>query len=141
MTENYRLEFTQEIQDKLTTAALEAQANAYSPYSNFPVGAAVMTQEGSIFTGCNVENASYGLTVCAERNAIAASVAAGHLNIFAIAVVTSAPFVARPCGACRQVICEFSSEDRPATIVSVASNGDAVVQTINDLLPDRFNLL
>ncbi len=127
--------------DKLIREALEAQANAYCPYSNFPVGAALLTSDGEVFRGCNVENGSYGLTICAERNAIAAAVAAGKLSIVAIVVVTDAPQVARPCGACRQVICEFSTTDRPTLIISISKSGEAVEETINDLLPSQFNLL
>jgi cytidine deaminase len=127
--------------ERLVAAAVDAQSNAYCPYSNFPVGAAVLANDGHLFKGCNVENASYGLTTCAERNAIAAAVAAGYLNIVAIAVVTDAPTIARPCGACRQVIAEFSSEEHSTTVISISSNGEAVVETINDLLPGRFNLL
>jgi cytidine deaminase len=92
-------------QDRLAAAAVHVRANAHAPYSNFRVGAAVLTESGEIFTGCNVENASYGLTICAERVAVGAAVAAGHKKIAAVAVVTAGGH--SPCGACRQVLCEF----------------------------------
>jgi cytidine deaminase len=126
---------------ELITAALAAQTNAYCPYSHFPVGAAVLTADGSLFKGCNVENSSFGITICAERSAIAAAVTAGHLSIKAVAVVTSANSVARPCGACRQVISEFSSTTRPTVIISVSGKGEQVIETIDDLLPHGFTLL
>jgi cytidine deaminase len=135
------LELTDKLKDKMLTAAMEAQSNAYCPYSNFPVGAAVLTADGSIFRGCNVENGSYGLTICAERSAISAAVAAGYLNIKAIAVVTASPTIARPCGACRQVIAEFTSEESPTVIISQSGQGELIIETIDDLLPNRFNLL
>jgi len=141
MADNEPIELTLALREQLIIEAIDAQTNAYCPYSNFAVGAAVLTEDGSIFKGCNVENASYGLTICAERNAIGAAVAAGHLNLLLVVVVTSAPTVARPCGACRQVIGEFSTRERPTTIVSIAASGESAVETINDLLPERFNLL
>ena len=125
----------------LLLAAREAQASAYAPYSNFAVGAAVSTGDGSIYRGCNVENASFGLTVCAERVAVFQAVAAGHLDIVAVAVVTSAPKLCKPCGACRQVIAEFSQSDHPIVILSASETGEPQVETISDLLPDTFTLL
>lgn len=92
---------------ELYEAALKARANAYIPYSHFAVGAAVRTADGSIFTGCNVENASYGLCMCAERNAIFAAVSHGQRNMVALCVVADTPKPVAPCGACRQVIGEF----------------------------------
>jgi cytidine deaminase len=136
-----KLELDDTLRRLLISSALEAQDNAYCPYSNFAVGAAVLTTDGAIFKGCNVENSSYGLTICAERNAIAAAVAAGHANIAAIAVVTNSQPPARPCGACRQVIGEFSSVDNPAVVISVSSAGESVEETISSLLPAQFNLL
>jgi cytidine deaminase len=129
------------VRENLIAAALDAQSNAYCPYSNFAVGAAVLTADGTIYTGCNVENSSYGLTTCAERNAVSAAVAAGYLNLMAVVVVTSAPNIARPCGACRQVISEFSTEQHPTLVVSISGTGESVTEAINDLLPRRFNLL
>src|ERR1700754_816758 len=92
-------------EQQLIQAAAGVAQHAHAPYSNFHVGAAVQTASGEIFTGCNVENASYGLTICAERAAVCAAVAAGHKEIVAVAVVTSGGH--SPCGACRQVLSEF----------------------------------
>jgi cytidine deaminase len=92
----------------LHAAALAVQARAYAPYSQFQVGAALLGGDGRIFSGCNVENASYGLTVCAERNAVFAAVASGVRTFRAIAIVSSADVPITPCGACRQVLAEFA---------------------------------
>jgi cytidine deaminase len=95
---------------KMRDAALAAAENAYCPYSKFAVGAAVLSTKGEIFSGCNVENASYGLTMCAERNAIFEAIAKGHRDIKAIALVTKTGRLILPCGACRQVISEFNPD-------------------------------
>lgn len=134
------MELALSCRDELLAAAREAQAAAYCPYSNFSVGAALLAADGSIYRGCNVENASYGLTICAERNAIAAGVAAGQMDFAVIAVVTSAKAPARPCGACRQVIAEFSRRGNPIVVISV-SDSDIVFERITDLLPQAFALL
>src|SRR3989338_653274 len=91
-------------------AAKDAQKNPYCPYPHSPVGAAVMTESGAIYTGCNVENASYGLAICAERVAIFKAVSAGEKKVMALAVSAKS---AKPCGACRQVIIEFAPKDAP----------------------------
>src|SRR5690349_8638765 len=93
--------------EKMLTAAREAAARAYAPYSNFSVGAALLDEQGRIFSGCNVENISYGLTICAERNAIGQAVRAGAKKIVAAMVYTPTPKPTPPCGACRQVLAEF----------------------------------
>lgn len=126
-----------ERRSELLAAARRAAEAAYVPYSNFPVGAAVVTADGSIFTGCNIENASYGLTICAERSAVSAAVSAGHREV--TAVVVSAPRQAgtTPCGACRQVLNEF----RPANsdMVVLLDDGAAGSETSLDaLLPRAF---
>ena len=127
--------------EALLAAAQEAQLSAYAPYSNFAVGAAVLLSDGSIYKGCNVENASFGLTVCAERVAIFHAVTAGRMDIVAVGVVTSAPKLCKPCGACRQVIAEFSRADSPIVIISTTESGLSATDTITDLLPDNFTLL
>src|ERR1700760_1380000 len=96
--------------DDLVTAARAARERAYAPYSRFQVGAALRTRSGRVFCGCNVENLSFGLTVCAERAAVFAAVAAGEADFEAIAVVADSVQPVTPCGACRQVLVEFSSD-------------------------------
>ncbi|MCA9073862.1 MAG: cytidine deaminase [Planctomycetaceae bacterium] len=124
--------------DGLLAAALATQERAYAPYSQFQVGAAVETETGEIFTGCNVENASYGLTICAERVAVCLAVAAGHRHFVAIAVATAGG--ASPCGACRQFLAEFA--DRLPVLIVNAETGNIVAETdLADLLPGRFQLL
>lgn len=128
-------ELPQKVVEDMLAAARAAQANAYAPASRFRVGAAVLGDDGRIFAGCNVENASYGLTVCAERNATAAAVAAGVRALRAVVVVTDLLDPARPCGACRQVLAEFG----PSMAVLLFGTGDAqVVTSLDRLLPDPF---
>ena len=110
---------------------------AYCPYSNFPVGAAVLTNKGDIFAGCNVENASYGLTICAERNAVFQAAANGQQEIRAVVIVTPSPSPTPPCGACRQVIREFGDQIQ---IFCFTSNGDISEYEIGELLPNAFVL-
>lgn len=119
---------------RLLDSARRARANAYAPYSRFPVGAAALTVDGRIFSGCNVENASFGLTICAERNALAAVIAAGQ-RLLAMAVVT-AEGKATPCGACRQVLAEFAP-DLPIVVAGETGN-HYTVHRLADLLPALF---
>lgn len=121
----------------LISAAKDARNSAYCPYSKFAVGAAVLTDKGNIFTGSNVENASYGLTICAERIAIFKAVNAGERNIKAIAIVLDAPDFGAPCGACRQVIYEFGKD---ADVIMATVNGKYEIKKIKDLLPYAFGL-
>jgi cytidine deaminase len=134
-------ELAETCQEELLAAAREAVSAAYCPYSNFAVGAAVLTADGAIYRGCNVENASYGLSICAERSAVFAAVSDGKLDIVAIAVVTNSKNPARPCGACRQVIAEFSQADNPIMILSASPTGEVVRENIQSLLPETFTLL
>lgn len=120
---------------ELEQAARAAQRNAHAPYSGFKVGAAVETSDGRIFVGCNVENASYGLTNCAERVAVGAAVAAGCSAIARVVVVTDTDPGAAPCGACRQVLAEFGPQ---MEIVAVGTN-DSRSWKLDELLPDRFD--
>lgn len=120
--------------DKLIDAARAAQRRAYAPYSNFHVGAALESEDGTIYTGCNVENASYGLTICAERAAICAAVTAGARKFRRAVVVSDVDPPAAPCGACRQVLAEFGRELR---IDGVGPAG-TVSWTIAQLLPAAF---
>jgi cytidine deaminase len=115
-------------------AAAEGRANAYAPYSEFHVGAAVLAG-GRIFTGVNVENASYPLGMCAERNAVGAAVTAGEKKIDCVAVVTDAAQPTPPCGGCRQVLWEFGPE---SLVVSETTSGKRVAWALEDLIPDAF---
>ena len=116
----------------LIEQAKTARQQAYAPYSRFAVGAALRTKSGRVFCGCNVENLSYGLTICAERNAVFAAVAAGEREFEAIAVVADSREPVTPCGACRQVLAEFAP-DLP--VCSVNLEGLTFESTIRELLP------
>src|SRR5471032_2055516 len=118
--------------DGLVAAARKVRENAYAPYSRFQVGAALVTKTGKVFCGCNVENLSFGLTVCAERAAVFAAIAAGEKEFEAIAVVADSVQPVTPCGACRQVLAEFSSDLK---ICSENLQGDRFESTIGELLP------
>ncbi len=120
--------------DPLITAARNAQARAYAPYSNFRVGAALESSDGTVFLGCNVENASYGLTICAERAAVFAAVTAGVTRFRRAVVASNVDPPAAPCGACRQVLAEFGL-DLPIEGVGPKS---AVKWRLSDLLPAAF---
>jgi cytidine deaminase len=122
--------------EELIRLALEARECAYAPYSEHAVGCAVLTPDGEVFVGCNVENASYGLTVCAERVALFCAVTAGQRQIAAIAVV-SGPGAAM-CGACRQVLAEFADEHTRIYLADAESQYRA--RTLADLLPEAFRL-
>ncbi len=119
--------------DELVKTALQAREMAYAPYSHFPVGAALQTANGTIYAGCNVENASFGLTICAERNAIAHAVAQGARKFTAIAVVTENGVT--PCGACRQVLAEFAAD---MMVIVADTSGHRHVYHLNELLLDAF---
>lgn len=120
----------------LNAAAKAASEQAYAPYSQFPVGVAIQAENGKIFAGCNVENASYGGTVCAERNAIAAAVVAGERKFVALLVYTPQSKLTPPCGICRQVIAEFFMPDAP--IASSNHLGQQQNWSLQQLLPDAF---
>ena len=121
----------------LEHAALAVQRRAHAPYSRYHVGAALQTARGSVFAGCNVENASYGLSLCAERSAIVQMVAAGDRDPVAIVVVTPGPVVGTPCGACRQTLAEFAL-DLPIRLMVESAPADARTPTLAALLPDAF---
>ena len=125
----------QAISIQLLKLAKESANNAYAPYSGFSVGAALITEEGKIFTGCNVENASYGLTLCAERNAIANMVANGSKTFEAIAISAVKSPKCFPCGACRQWLYEFAPKGQ---VIVEDEEGIPLFTTVNDLLPEAF---
>jgi cytidine deaminase len=120
---------------KLVDLARAAAGRAYAPYSRFRVGAAIRGRSGSVFAGCNVENASYGLTICAERNAVFQMVAAGEVVFDAIVIYTPTATPTAPCGACRQVLNEFNPD---AEVVSVCDGPGSVRTTVRELLPGAF---
>jgi len=117
---------------QIIDAALQVRSLAYAPYSKFKVGAALLTKSGEIFVGCNVENISFGLTICAERAALSNAISQGGKDFEAIAIVTDSPELAMPCGACRQVLAEFNP--KMAIIVSTVA-GDVQQFQLNELLP------
>ncbi len=124
--------------DELVTEAEAARKQAYAPYSRFAVGAALVAGSGRVYSACNVENAVYGLSMCAERNAVFKAVAAGERQVLALAVVTETG--ATPCGPCRQVLREFAVGDGSALVVIVAdTSGNRKEYTLRQLLPDSFS--
>jgi len=134
------LKATDDIVQKMRAAAETAMKNAYCRYSNFSVGAAVLSAGGEIFAGCNVENASYGLTMCAERNAIFQAVGAGQLSkdrkLKAVVIVTRAEELTAPCGACRQVMSEFCAEADADIFIFGAKGVESF--KLSELLPHAF---
>jgi cytidine deaminase len=125
----------------LLKKAQEVSKNAYAPYSKFFVGACVLTKCGKTYVGCNVENASYGLTICAERNAIANAIVNGDTDIYAIAIYSPNMKDCLPCGACRQVIFEFQKDKEIEIITENESKSEGYkVHKINELLPAGFKL-
>ena len=120
---------------KLMDCAIKARENAYSPYSHFAVGAALLCEDGALYEGCNIENASYGLTNCAERTAIFKAVSEGHTKFKALAVVADTEGPCAPCGACRQVMAEF----KIPLIIMGNLMGNIKIVTIEELLPFSFS--
>ena len=125
-------------QDRLVHLAIEARGMAYAPYSNFRVGVALLTRQGDIYQGVNVENRSFGLTICAERTAIATAVSQGQKDFVAIGIASSGGVT--PCGACRQFLAEFC-DDLTVLLVDVETGNSVRKTTLDALLPDRFTEL
>lgn len=123
--------------DELTAAARGALENAYAPYSRFRVGCALLGESGTVYTGCNVENASFGLTICAERSALVRAVSMGERRFTHAVIVSDASVPVAPCGACREVLAEFAPK---LNIESVAPGGASSRWTLDALLPARFDL-
>ncbi|WP_295998916.1 cytidine deaminase [uncultured Veillonella sp.] len=121
--------------EQLVACAIEARQQSYSPYSNFAVGAALLCEDGTIYKGCNIENASYGLTNCAERTAIFKAISEDHRKFKALAVVADTEGPCAPCGACRQVINEF----KIPTIIMANLMGNMKIVSIEELLPFSFS--
>jgi cytidine deaminase len=122
--------------EPLLAAALEARRHSHSPYSHFAVGAAVETASGAIFAGANVENRSFGVTICAERSAFAAAVSAGHRSFRAVAVVSSTSPPSPPCGLCRETMTEFCTPETPIGLFNL--EGDRRVVSLGELFPEPF---
>ncbi|HAE16314.1 MAG: cytidine deaminase [Solobacterium sp.] len=125
--------------DELISEAFKAMENAYAPYSNYHVGACAETTDGKLFYGANVENASYGATICAERNAVFAAYSNGYRKeqIKALAIVSDGDRIAAPCGICRQVLCELVGQTMP---IYLSNGSDEMVTCIEQLLPMQFGL-
>ena len=122
----------------LVAAARAARDRAYAPYSGFRVGAALLTEQGDVVTGANVENASYGLSICAERAAVVAAIAAGYRRFEAIAIAGTGPDPVTPCGACRQVLREFPRGVDLAVLCAGEEGEHLLTTTLGTLLPDSF---
>ncbi len=131
---------TEEMILKLVEAAKEARLNAYAPYSKFRIGAAVLGSDGNIYKGCNIENASYGATVCGERTALFTMVANGCTSFKAIAVMGAReePGDGAPCALCRQVMAEFAEDMATTYVISAGQSNHYVVRTLADLYPNAF---
>ncbi len=127
----------EEKKERLIKRAKDARKNAYAPYSGFKVGAALLTSDGSIYTGCNIENASYGLTNCAERTAVFKAVSEGEREFETIALVGDSEGPTTPCGACRQVLLEFSDD---MEVIMSDLGGDTMVKGLDELMKYPFKL-
>ena len=123
---------------ELMNRAVEASKYSYSPYSKFAVGACLLTEKGNVYSGCNFENSSFGLTICAERNAVGTAIANGEKKIKAIAIYSPNSEYCYPCGACRQVLSEFKSDDG-IDVITDGSEG-LKVRSLDELLPESFIL-
>lgn len=135
MTDQSASRIPDALRDELVRLARAASRHAYCPYSSFPVGAALLTADDRVFAGCNVENASYGLTICAERSAVFQAVAGGAREIRAVVIYTPTPVPSALCGACRQVLNEFGPD---AIVLCVCNGADVVECRLADLLPHAF---
>ncbi|MDH7602457.1 MAG: cytidine deaminase [Armatimonadota bacterium] len=133
-------ELSAEIIDRLVSTAIQARGRAYAPYSGFSVGAAVMGESENLYAGANVENASYGLTVCAERVAVFNAVAHGERIIKAIAICSGTEHPAPPCGACLQVLAEFAPKSGSMAVILCTSQGEWAESKLSDYLPRPFSL-
>lgn len=122
--------------EELINIAVKAMKRAYAPYSQFKVGAALLTKSGKVFEGFNIENSSYGLSICAERVAIFSAVVAGERNFEKIAIVADTDKLVSPCGACRQVMSEFGDFQ----VIMTNTSGQLIVRSVSELLPFAFKL-
>ena len=122
--------------EQLKQTALAMRERAYCPYSHFPVGAALECADGTVFTGCNIENAAYGPTICAERTAVAKAVSEGHRDFVRIVIAGQGDEFCVPCGVCRQVLAEFAPE---LQVICLNNRGEALTVSLQELLPYGFN--
>jgi len=127
--------------ETLLEVAAKIAGQAYAPYSEYKVGAALLCADGTVFTGCNVENSSYGLTICAERTAIFSAIKEGRRDLVALAVVTLGEHMPYPCGACRQVLSEFCPGEFSVYVATVGALEDYEVISLGELLPHGFKLI
>ncbi|MBE7712663.1 MAG: cytidine deaminase [Cyanobacteria bacterium SIG26] len=125
--------------EELMHKAIEASKQAYCPYSKFPVGACILTESGNTYIGCNYENSSFGMTICAERNAIGTAIVNGDKKVKAVAIYSPNQDNCTPCGACRQVLHEFCNYDNDMDIIVKIGN-ELKVYTLAELLPESFSL-
>lgn len=128
-------DISNQMRAELIRQARKASERAYAPYSHYPVGAAAYFSSGKIYTGCNVENASYGLTICAERNAIFQAIAEGERQLISIAIYVPTEVFPSPCGACRQVMREFALD---CSVILINQQGETKETKLSQLLPDSF---
>ncbi len=126
--------------EALLEVAAKSAEKAYAPYSNFKVGAALLCADGAVFTGCNIENSSYGLTVCAERTAVFSAISEERRDFIALAVVAVGEYMPYPCGACRQVLNEFCPGEFSVYVAKVDALDDYEVIRLSELLPHGFHL-
>jgi cytidine deaminase len=131
-------EITETDWKKLLLAAEEVRLRAHAPYSRYQVGAALLTKSGALFAGCNVENASYGLALCAERNALGHMIAAGEREPIAVVVVTLGPDAGSPCGMCRQSLAEFAGDELPIRLLVTGQPSSQREVRLGYLLPEAF---
>ncbi|KAG4097014.1 cytidine deaminase-like protein [Neocallimastix lanati (nom. inval.)] len=129
------MELSEELIQKLIKESQRGKSFSYSPYSHFPVGAALLTKSGKIYTGCNVENASYGGAICAERTACVKAVSEGEKKFEAIAISSDSDDYITPCGFCRQFLVEFGTGLK---VIETKKNGEYVIRLLSDLLPESF---
>lgn len=127
-----------ENKEKLIKTANQMLERAYTPYSKFPVGAALLTKEGKIYGGCNIENAAYPVTICAERTALFKAISEGDYDFAGLVVTSRSHNATAPCGSCRQVISEFCSSDMPV-LMTHESGEVEIIKTVGELLPAAFS--
>lgn len=132
-------EITKKLYEEMMEKAIKVSKNAYCPYSKFAVGACILTDTGNIYTGCNYENGSFGMTICAERNAVGTAIANGEKKVKAVAIYSPNKDNCAPCGACREVLHEFSINDEELDVI-LKDQDKIVVHKLSYLLPESFNL-